>query len=76
VLRKRLGPKGDEVTGEWRRLHKEKLYDLYSLTNIVPVIRSGRIMRWADYVARMGTRHVHTGVWWRDLRMRETTWKT
>ena len=43
----------EEVTGEWRRLHNEKLNDLYSSTNIVWVIKSRRI-RWAGHVARMG----------------------
>jgi hypothetical protein len=46
-----FGPKGDEVTGEWRKLHEE-LNDLYC---IVLVIKS-RKMRWAGYVARMGER--------------------
>jgi len=44
---------GDEVTGEWRRLHKEELNDLYCASNIVRVIKSRR-MRWAGYVGRMG----------------------
>jgi hypothetical protein len=44
VLRRIFGPKRDEVTGEWRRLHNKELYDLYCSTNIVRVIRS-RIMR-------------------------------
>ena len=48
-------PKRDEVTGEWRKLHNEELNDLYSLPNIVPVIKSRR-MRWAAHVARMGER--------------------
>jgi hypothetical protein len=41
------------VTGEWRKLHKEELNDLYSLPNIVRVVKSKR-MRWAGHVARMG----------------------
>jgi hypothetical protein len=38
VLRRILGPKGDEVTGEWRKLHKEKLHYLYSSPTILRVI--------------------------------------
>ena len=53
VLRRILGPRRDEVMGEWRRLHNEELNDLYSSRNIVRVIKS-RIMRWAGHVARMG----------------------
>ena len=43
VLRKICGPKRDEVTGEWRKLHNEELSDLYSSPNIVRVIKSRRI---------------------------------
>jgi len=53
VLRRIFGPRKDEVTGEWRRLHNEKLNDLYSSPNIVRVIKSRRT-RWAGRVARMG----------------------
>ena len=53
VLRKVFGPKRDEVTGEWRKLHNEELKDLYSLPNIGRVVKSRR-MRWAEHVARMG----------------------
>jgi len=53
VLRKTLGPRRDEVTGEWRRLHNEELNDLYCSPNIVRVIKSRR-MGWAGHVARMG----------------------
>ena len=53
VLRRVFGPKRDEATEEWRKLHKEELRDLYSLHNIVRVVKSRR-MRWAGHVARMG----------------------
>ena len=69
VLRKVFGPKRDEVTGEWRKLHNEKLNDLYTLPNIVPVVKSRR-MRWAGHVAHMGGIEVCTGCWWGSLRER------
>ena len=54
-----FGPKRDEVTGEWRKLHNEELRDLYSLPNIVRVVKSRR-MRWAGHVACRGEgRGVH-----------------
>jgi len=53
VLKRIFGPRRDEVTGEWRRLHNEELNDLYSSPNIVQVIKSIG-MRWAGHVARMG----------------------
>jgi len=52
-LRRVFESKRDEVTGEWRKLYNEKLRDLYSLPNIVRVVRLRR-MRWAGHVARMG----------------------
>ena len=55
VLRRIFGPKRDEVTGEWRKLHNEELNDLYCSPNIVRVIKSRR-MRWVGHVARMGER--------------------
>jgi hypothetical protein len=53
VLRRIFGPKGDEVTGEWRNLHNEELRDLYFSPSIIRIIKSRRI-RWAGHVARMG----------------------
>ena len=52
VLRRILGPKRDEVTWEWRKLHDEELNDLYS-PNIIQVIKSSRL-RWVGHVERMG----------------------
>ena len=69
VLRRIFGPKRDEVAGEWRKLHSKELNDLYSLPNIVWVIKSRR-MRWEGHVARMGRGAVYTGFWWRNLRER------
>ena len=55
VLRRIFGPKENEVTEEWRKLHNEELNDLYSSPNIVRVIKS-RGMTWVGHVARMGER--------------------
>ena len=43
MLGKVFGPKRDEVTGEWRRMHNEELYDMYSSPNIIGVIKSRRL---------------------------------
>ena len=59
MLRRVFGPKSEKVSGEWRNLDNEELSDLYSLPNIVRVVKSRR-MRWAGHVARMGEgRGVH-----------------
>jgi len=52
VLRRIFGPKKEEVTGAWKRLHNEEFHNLYSSSNIIGVIKSRR-MRWAELVARM-----------------------
>jgi hypothetical protein len=72
VLRKIFGPKRDEVTGEWRKLHSEELHILYSSPIIIRQIKLRRI-RWAGHVARMGEECVQgfDG----KARRRETTWK-
>jgi hypothetical protein len=53
VLRRIFGPKRDEVTGEWRKLHNEELHNLYSSPDIIRQVKSRR-RRWAGHVARMG----------------------
>jgi hypothetical protein len=55
VLRRIFALKRNEVMGEWRKLHKEELSDLYSSPSIIRIIKSRR-MRWAGLVARMGRR--------------------
>jgi hypothetical protein len=52
LLRRIFGPKRDDVTGEWKKLHSEELHNLYSWSNIIKQIKSRR-MRWAEHVARM-----------------------
>jgi hypothetical protein len=52
-LRRIFGPKRDEVTGEWRKLHNEELHDLYSSASIIRIMKS-RVVRWVGNVARMG----------------------
>jgi hypothetical protein len=60
VLRGIFGPKGDEVTGEWRKLHSEQLHKLYSSPDIIRQIKLRR-MRWAGHVEGMGEgRNVYT----------------
>jgi hypothetical protein len=54
VLRTIFGPKTDEVTGDWRKLHNEELRNLYSYTNVIRQKKKSRRMRWAVNVARMG----------------------
>jgi hypothetical protein len=53
VLRRIFGPKRDEVTREWRKLHNEELNNLFSSADIIRQVKSRR-MRWAGHVARMG----------------------
>jgi hypothetical protein len=53
VLRGIFGPKRDEVTGEWRKLHNEEMHNFYSSPDSIKQVKS-RQMRWAGHVARMG----------------------
>jgi hypothetical protein len=70
VLRRIFGPKRDEETGDWRKLHKEELHNLYSSPNIIRMIKSRR-MRCAEHVARMGEKRKHTGCWWGSQKERD-----
>jgi hypothetical protein len=67
VLRRIFGPKMDEVTGEWRKLHNEELHDLYSSPSNIRIIKARR-MRWAGHVARMGRKGTRIGCWWESQR--------
>jgi hypothetical protein len=62
VLRRIFGPKKDEMTGDWRKLHDEELHGLYSSPSIVRVIKA-RGMRWAGHVTRMGEVRGDTTFW-------------
>jgi hypothetical protein len=72
-MRRILGLRRDEVTGEWRKLHNEELHILYSSPNVIRKIRLRR-MRWAGHVARMGEKSVQG--FGRKARRKETTRKT
>ena len=68
TLRRVFGPKRDEVTQEWRKLHNGELNYLYSLPYIVRVIKSR--MRWARHVASIRRTEAYRGYWWGSLRER------
>jgi hypothetical protein len=70
VLRRIFGPKGDEMTGDWRKMHNEELHNLQSSPNIIIMIKSTR-MRWAGHVARIGGIRMHTGYWWESQKERD-----
>jgi hypothetical protein len=69
LQRKIFGARREEVIKEWRKIHNEELYGLYSLPNIVRVFKSRR-MRWAGHVARMGRYEVFAVFRWGNLRER------
>jgi hypothetical protein len=74
VLRRIFGPKRDEVTGNWSKLHKEELHNLYSSPNIIRMIKSRR-MRWMGHVAQMEKKKCIWNIGGK-ARRKETTRKT
>jgi hypothetical protein len=70
VLRRKFGPKRDEETGDWTKLHNEELQNLYSSPNIIRMIKSKRV-RWAGHVARMGKNRNNIGYWWEIQKERD-----
>jgi hypothetical protein len=70
VLRRIFGPRRDEVTGYWGKLHNEELNDLYFSPNNVRVIKTRR-MGWAGHVAHMGEERGLIGSWWGSRRERD-----
>jgi hypothetical protein len=69
-LRRIFGPKRDEVTGGWRKLHNEELHNFYFSPSIIRMIKSRR-MGWAGHVARMGRRGMHIRFWWKSQKERD-----
>jgi hypothetical protein len=61
VLRRIFGPKRDDVTGDWRKLHNEELHKFYSSPNIITMIKS-RMMGWTGHVAQMGNKRNPYGI--------------
>jgi hypothetical protein len=70
VLRRIFGPKRDDVTGAWRKLHNEELHNFYTSPSIIKMIKSRR-MRWVGYVARRSRRGMHKGYWWESQKERD-----
>jgi hypothetical protein len=70
VLRRIFGPKRDEETGGWRKLHNEELHNLYSSPSVIRMIKSRR-MRWAGHVARIGRSGMHIGYFWESQKERD-----
>jgi hypothetical protein len=65
-----FGPKRDEVTGGWRKLHNEELQNLCSFPSIIRTIKSRRI-RWEGHVTRMVRKGMHIGYWWEFQKERD-----
>jgi hypothetical protein len=65
-----FGPKRDEVTGGWRKLHNKELHSLYSSPSIIRVIKARRMIC-AGHVARMGRKGMQIGYWWESQKERD-----
>jgi hypothetical protein len=70
LLRRIFGPKRDEITGDCGKLHNEKLYKLYSLSQMTRMIKSGK-MKWPRYVGRCRRREMHIQFWWEIQKERD-----
>jgi hypothetical protein len=70
VLRRIFGPKRDDVTREWRKLHNEELRDLYFSPSIIRIFKSRRL-RGAGHAARMGKRGTRIEYWWANQKERD-----
>jgi hypothetical protein len=70
VLRRIFGPRRDEVTGGWRKLHNEELHNLYSSPSIIKMVKS-RWMRWAGSVAQIWRIRMHIGHWLESQKERD-----
>ena len=70
MLRKIRGPKRDEATGDWRKLHNEELNYLFSSPNIVRMIK-WRGMGWAEHITRMERGELYRWFWWGYLKLRD-----
>ena len=64
-----FGPKGKEVARDWRKLRNEELHNLYSIRNIIQMIKQ-KTMIWAGHVARTGGREIQTLFWWERMKGR------
>jgi hypothetical protein len=63
MLRRIFGPKRDEVTGGWRKLHNEELHNLYCSQSKIRIFKLRR-MRWEGFVTRTREKGMHIGYWW------------
>jgi hypothetical protein len=70
VLKRIFGPKRNDVTGEWRKLHNEELHNFYSSQNIIRHMKSRRVS-WTGHMVHMGEERKCTRFWWESLRERD-----